>query len=323
MKSYLFSYSEVETPLYPKDKEYIVGIIESEDKSRTIAFIDNKFRSSLDIGIEGILEKRQMNEKEVCFFIPRSDENDEPVFKKVALITGSSKGIGKAIAFELAKIGYDIIVNNSSNTEEGLAVAKEITKMGRESIYFCADISKYDDVKHMFDRSIKKFGKIDVLVNNAGITRDKTLKNMDNDKWEEVISINLTGTFFCTKLIAQHMIEHQNGKIINIASVIGQIGNIGQSNYSASKGGIIAFTKSVAKELAKYNITVNAIAPGFVKTDMVDAIPQDKLQNIINQIPLKRLAKPEEIAKLVKYLVSDDANYITGQTININGGFYM
>jgi 3-oxoacyl-[acyl-carrier protein] reductase len=175
----------------------------------------------------------------------------------------------------------------------------------------------------MLENIISEFGRIDILINNAGIVVDKKLENMRTDQWSKVISVNLTGTFNCTKSAIIYMKEHGGGKIINIASVVGEIGNFGQSNYAASKGGIIAFTKTVAKEYARDGILVNAIAPGFMKTNMVKSIPPKVIEKILENIPLRRLGEPEEVAKLVRFLVSEDANYITGQVININGGMFM
>ena len=242
---------------------------------------------------------------------------------KVALVTGSSRGIGRAIAIELAKNGIDIVVNNSINPQEGLEVVEEIKKIGQRAIYIQAEVSNPDQVEDMIKRMIKEFGRIDILVNNAGIIMDKKLENMDIDRWNKVISVNLTGTFNCTKAVIKYMKKQGGGKIINISSVVGEIGNFGQSNYAASKGGVIAFTKTVAKEYAKNEIIVNAIAPGFIKTNMIVGIPEGIMQKILEQIPLGRLGEPEEVAKLVCFLVSDDANYITGQVVNINGGMYM
>jgi 3-oxoacyl-[acyl-carrier protein] reductase len=245
----------------------------------------------------------------------------EYTMNKVALVTGSSRGIGRAIALELAKRGIDIVVNDSKNPQEGLEVANEINKIGQRAIYIQADVSDFDQVKKMIEKAIDEFGRIDILINNAGIVMDKKLENMSIEQWGRVIDVNLTGTFNCTKSVIKYMKERGSGKIINIASVVGEIGNFGQANYAASKGGVIAFTKTVAKEYAKDGILVNAVAPGFIKTKMVEGIPQKVMQKILEQIPLGRLGEPEEVAKLVCFLASEDANYITGQVININGGY--
>ncbi|RLI07682.1 3-oxoacyl-[acyl-carrier-protein] reductase [Candidatus Bathyarchaeota archaeon] len=252
-----------------------------------------------------------------------SKRKSEAKVNKVALVTGSSRGIGRAIAIELAKSGIDIVVNNSKNPQEGLEVVEEIKKIGQHAMYIQADVSNPDQVEDMIERIIKEFSRIDILINNAGIVMDKKLENMDIDRWNKVISVNLTGTFNCTKAVIKYMKKQGGGKIVNISSVVGEIGNFGQSNYAASKGGVISFTKTVAKEYAKEGIIVNAVAPGFIKTKMVEGIPEGIMQKILEQIPLGRLGEPEEVAKLVCFLVSDDVNYITGQVININGGMYM
>jgi len=247
----------------------------------------------------------------------------EEKVNKVALVTGSSRGIGRAIAIELAKGGISVVINNDKDSQEGLEVMNEIKKMGQHAMYIQADVSDLNQVEKMVEKVINEFDRVDILINNAGITRDKILEKMDIDYWNRVISVNLTGAFNCTKSVIQYMKKQGSSKIINISSISAEIGNIGQSNYSAAKGGIISFTKTVAKEYAKYGIIVNAVAPGFIKTKMLETIPEKVVQKILNQIPLGRLGEPEEVAKLICFLVSDDANYITGQIININGGIYM
>ena len=247
----------------------------------------------------------------------------EENLNRVALVTGSSRGIGRAIAIELAKSGIDLIVNNDKNPQEGFEVVNAIKKIGQRAIYIQADVSDPNQVEKMIEKIINEFGEIDILINNAGITRDKMLVKMDIEHWNSVISVNLTGTFNCTKSIIKYMKKQGGGKIINISSISAETGNIGQSNYSASKGGVISFTKTVAKEHARDRIIVNAIAPGFIETKMLETVPEKVMQKILDQIPLNRLGKPEEVAKLVCFLASDDANYITGQVININGGVYM
>ena len=250
-------------------------------------------------------------------------KNKEGETNKVALVTGSSRGIGRAIAIELAKSGIDIVVNDSKNPQEGIEVAKEINKIGQRAIYIQADVSDPDQVEKMTEKIINDFGRIDILVNNAGIIIDKLLKDMTIQEWNKVISANLTGVFNCTKSAIKYMQKQKSGKIINISSVSGQIGNIGQANYSASKAGVISFTKTVAKEYARDGIIVNAVAPGFIRTKMVENIPEKVMLKLLKQIPIGRLGEPEEVAKLVRFLASDDAKYITGQVISINGGVYM
>jgi len=239
---------------------------------------------------------------------------------KVALVTGSSRGIGQATAIELAKSGVSVVINNDKNRQEGLKVMNEIKKTRQQAIYIQADVSDPNQVESMIEEVINELGRIDILINNAGITKDNRLQDMDIDDWNRVISVNLTGTFNCTKSCVKYMKEQGGGRIINIASVVGVIGNFGQSNYAASKGGVISFTKTVAKEYARYGITVNAVAPGFIKTKMLETVPEKVMQKILSQVPLARLGEPEEVAKIICFLASEEANYITGQVININGG---
>jgi 3-oxoacyl-[acyl-carrier protein] reductase len=250
-------------------------------------------------------------------------KSKEGEINKVALVTGSSRGIGRVIAIVLAKSGVDIVVNDSKNPQEGIEVVKEINKIGQRAIYIQADVSAPDQVEKMVEKIINEFDRIDILVNNAGIIVDKLLKDMTIQEWNKVIAVNLTGVFNCTKCVIKYMQKQKSGKIISISSISGQIGNIGQANYSASKAGVISFTKTVAKEYAKDGITVNAIAPGFIRTKMVENIPEKVMEKILKLIPLGRVGEPEEVAKLVCFLTSDDANYITGQVISINGGIYM
>jgi 3-oxoacyl-[acyl-carrier protein] reductase len=242
---------------------------------------------------------------------------------RIAIVTGSSRGIGRAVAIELAQEGASLAINCERSVEEGLETVKAIQNLGREAIFFQADVSKTQQVNDMFASVANSFGKVDILVNNAGIIGDALLENMSEEDWGSVISVNLTGIYNCTKLAIKSMKQQRYGRIVNIASVVGQIGNIGQTNYAASKAAVIGFTKAVAKEYARFGITVNAVAPGFIETDMLKKVPSDILAKILSQIPLGRFGKPEEVAKIVAYLVSDDASYITGQVFNINGGFYM
>ncbi|NAS88582.1 beta-ketoacyl-ACP reductase [ANME-1 cluster archaeon AG-394-G21] len=242
---------------------------------------------------------------------------------KVAIVTGSSMGIGRAIAIELAKDSVEIVVNSEKTSHEGVEVVNEIERLGRQALYIQADVSDFDQNERMTGKIIDNFGRIDILVNNAGIIIDKRLKDMMMQDWNKVISVDLTTVFNCTKCVIEYMQKQKSGKNINLASISGQIGNIGQANYSAAKGGVISFTKTIAKEYAADSITANAIAPGFIKTRMLDNISEKVMEKILKQIPLRRLGKPEEVAKLVRFLASDDANYITGQVINMNGGLYM
>jgi len=241
---------------------------------------------------------------------------------KVALVTGGSRGIGKAISLELARHGAAVAVNFVSNVAAAEAVLAEIRAMGGECLLVQGDVSKKEAARSVAGKILEAWKKIDILVNNAGITRDRTMKKMTDEDWEAVISVNLNGTYYCTSAVMPSMIEQKYGRIINIASIVGQAGSFGQSNYASSKGGLIAFTKCLALELAKENITANVICPGYTATEMVEAMPAEVLEKICARIPLRRLAKPEEIAKAVLFLARD-ADYITGAELNVNGGLLM
>jgi len=240
---------------------------------------------------------------------------------KVAIVTGASRGIGRAIAIALATEGAKIAINYASASTAADEVVKEIVAAGGEAIAIGADVSKSDQVDTLINSAIDKWGRIDVLVNNAGITRDTLLLRMKLEDWQSVIDLNLTGVFLCTKAASKIMLKQRSGRIINIASVAGQMGNPGQANYSAAKAGTIGFTKTVAKELATRGITVNAVAPGFITTDMTKDIKSD---DILKYIPLGRYGVPEEVAGMVKFLAADAAAaYITGQVFNVDGGMVM
>lgn len=242
---------------------------------------------------------------------------------KIALITGSGRGIGKRIAFELAKEGATIFVNDI-NKEDAEQTCKELMEIGKNSLSFIADIGNYNQVKDMFKFLFDKVNKIDILVNNAAIIRDKTLHKMEiKYHWEDVLRINLSGVFYCCKEAINSMRENNYGRIINLTSVIGLCGNFGQTAYAASKAGVIGFTKSLAYEGALNGITVNAVAPGFIETEMIKEIPEEIKGKILSRIPMKKYGSTGDIAKTVAFLASDDANYITGQVINVNGGYLM
>lgn len=274
---------------------------------------------------------------------------------KAAIVTGGSRGIGQAIAIKLAEEGADVAVNYQCRKDQAADVidfinktdrlddldemikmidimdtvdqAKEVREMiesmGRRAILCQANVGKMDEVNKMRDKAVAEFGKIDILVNNAGIVKDKSFVKMTSEMWDDVISINLTGTFNCTKAVIDGMLERRYGRIVNISSVIGRMGNRGQANYAASKAGIIGLTQTLAKEFADKGITVNAVAPGFIGTDMLKSVPDNIIEKILAQIPMGRLGKPEEIASAVTYLVSPEAGYITGQVIDVNGGLYI
>lgn len=242
---------------------------------------------------------------------------------KVALVTGGTTGIGKAIAQELAKSGFNIAINYRTETEEMQELKKEIEANNVKCLFVKADISKFEETEKMAKEIIENFEKIDVLVNNAGVTKDGLIMRMKEDAFKQVIDINLVGTFNVTRNIVPYMVKQRSGKIINIASVVGIVGNAGQSNYSASKAGIIGFTKSLAKELSSRNILVNAVAPGFIETKMTDILNKTVKESILSQIPLGRMGTPSEVANVVKFLSEEDSSYITGQVINIDGGMVM
>ena len=241
---------------------------------------------------------------------------------KKALVTGASRGIGRAIALELAREGARVAVNYQSSDAKAQAVVDEIGKEGGTAILAKANLADREAARGLVKSVAEEFGGLDVLVNNAGITRDRSLRKMTDEQWEEVISTNLNGYFYCTSAAIPLMIDGEFGRIVNISSMNGQIGAFGQANYSASKGGIIALTKTAALELAKANITVNTVSPGYTETDMFAEVP-DKIQDSIKEkIPMGRFARPEEIAKAVTFLIAD-GDYITGQQINVNGGAFM
>ncbi|WP_083602512.1 3-oxoacyl-[acyl-carrier-protein] reductase [Hydrococcus rivularis] len=241
---------------------------------------------------------------------------------RVAIVTGASRGIGRAVALALAAQGAKVVVNYASSSTAADEVVKAIAQAGGEAIALQADVSKAQEVDNLIEQTLNKFGRIDILVNNAGITRDTLLLRMKPEDWQAVIDLNLTGVFLCTKAVSKTMIKQRSGRIINISSVAGQMGNPGQANYSAAKAGVIGFTKTVAKELASRGVTVNAVAPGFIETDMTSNL--SNTEEILKFIPLGRYGKPEEIAGMVRFLAADPAAaYITGQVFNVDGGMVM
>ncbi len=240
--------------------------------------------------------------------------------KRVALVTGSTRGIGKAIALRLASSGMIVVVNGATSEERIDEVVNRIREDGGEAIGIKADVSKKEDVDKVFSKITEEFGRLDILVNNAGITRDNLLMRMSEEDWDEVLRINLKSVFLCSKAAFRLMRKNRWGRIVNISSIVGIIGNAGQANYAASKAGMIGVTKSLAKEFASSGILVNAIAPGFIVTDMTSKLTDKVKEAFLSMIPLKRFGEPEDIANVVAFLVSDEASYITGQVISVNGG---
>ncbi|HDG5760285.1 TPA: 3-oxoacyl-[acyl-carrier-protein] reductase [Staphylococcus aureus] len=242
---------------------------------------------------------------------------------KSALVTGASRGIGRSIALQLAEEGYNVAVNYAGSKEKAEAVVEEIKAKGVDSFAIQANVADADEVKAMIKEVVSQFGSLDVLVNNAGITRDNLLMRMKEQEWDDVIDTNLKGVFNCIQKATPQMLRQPSGAIINLSSVVGAVGNPGQANYVATKAGVIGLTKSAARELASRGITVNAVAPGFIVSDMTDALSDELKEQMLTQIPLARFGQDTDIANTVAFLASDKAKYITGQTIHVNGGMYM
>ena len=242
---------------------------------------------------------------------------------KVALVTGASRGIGRSIALMLAARGADIVINYAGNTEAAEKTKAEVEALGRKAMVIKADVGDTAACEAMVAEVVKEMGKIDILVNNAGITRDGLLMRMKEADWDAVLTTNLKSVYNCTKAVIKYMMKARSGRIVSISSVVGAMGNAGQANYAAAKAGIMGFTKAVAKEVASRGITVNAVAPGFIATDMTAVLPEKVVESLKAAIPMGRLGAPEDIAKAVAFLVSEDAAYITGQTLHVNGGMFM
>lgn len=243
--------------------------------------------------------------------------------RRVALVTGGSRGIGRAVALELARNGADIALVYAGNEAAAQAVAAEIEAMGRRAAAYRCDVSRFDEAKDTVAAVISEFGQVDILVNNAGITKDGLMLNMKEEQFDAVVDTNLKGAFNMTRHVYGPMMKKRYGRIINISSVVGLSGNAGQANYASAKAGLIGLTKSVAKELAARGVTCNAVAPGFIETDMTDAMPAQAAESVKAAIPLKRLGRPEDVAKLVAFLASDSAGYITGEVVKVDGGMYI
>jgi acetoacetyl-CoA reductase len=240
----------------------------------------------------------------------------------VVVVTGGSRGLGASIAQEMGSAGAKVVVNYSSSKEPAEEVAKNISESGGEAVVVQADVSEADQAQRLIDEAVENFGQIDVLVNNAGINVDRSIRKLSVEDWDKVIQVDLNSCWYTVHAALPHMIERQYGRIINMSSFVGEAGNFGQANYSAAKAGLLGFTKTAARELARYNITVNAICPGFIETEMVAAMPDKAKDSVLSQVPLGRFGKPEEVARAVRYL-AEDGDYITGSTLDINGGIYM
>lgn len=242
---------------------------------------------------------------------------------KTAIVTGASRGIGAAIARRFAEEGANIVVNYSGSQDKAEAVVAEIEQAGGKAIAVKANVADANAVKVMADTAMKEFGSIDILVNNAGITRDNLMMRMKEDEWDDVINTNLKGVFLCTKAVTRQMMKQRAGRIVNIASIVGVMGNAGQANYVAAKAGVIGLTKTTARELASRGITANAVAPGFITTDMTEKLGDDVQSSMLAQIPLARFGAPEDVANAALFLASDEASYVTGQTLHLDGGMVM
>lgn len=242
---------------------------------------------------------------------------------KIALVTGASRGIGREIALEFAKEGANVAVNYAGSEEKAREVVEEMKALGREALCIQCDVSNSEAVQKMMKSVVDHFGGLDILVNNAGITKDNLLLRMKEEEWDAVINTNLKGVFLCTKAAARTMMKKRSGRIINISSIVGITGNPGQANYVAAKSGVIGLTKTTAKELASRGITVNAIAPGFISTDMTENLPEESKEAMIKQIPLGRIGEPKEIARVALFLASSDSSYMTGQVLRVDGGMGM
>jgi 3-oxoacyl-[acyl-carrier protein] reductase len=243
---------------------------------------------------------------------------------KVAIVTGSARGIGRAIALKLAEVGTDIVVNDIAAAADSLeSVATEIRALNRQVLAVTADVSSRDDVNRLVDAAAKTFGHIDIMVNNAGVTRDQLIMRMTDEEWDTVLNIDLKSAFLCTRAVLRHMLRQRSGRIVSIASVVGIIGNAGQANYASAKAGVIAFTRSVAKEVGSRGITANAVAPGFIETRMTEKLDDKQRQALLQHIPLGSIGTPRDVAEAVAFLASEEAKYITGQVLSVDGGMAL
>lgn len=242
------------------------------------------------------------------------------ISNRVAIVTGSARGIGQAIALKLAEVGATVVVNDIGEAEPLESVAEEIRAMNRQSLAVIADVSSSSEVANLVDKTINTYGKVDILVNNAGITRDRLVLRMSDEDWDIVLNVDLKSAFFCTRAVLRSMLKQRWGRIISITSIVGEVGNPGQANYAAAKAGIIGFTRSIAKEVASRGITANAIAPGFIDTKLTQQLEEKQAQELLKRIPLGYLGSPRDVAEAVAFLASEEARYITGQVLNVDGG---
>ena len=243
--------------------------------------------------------------------------------ERVAIVTGGGRGIGRAIALKLAEVGATVVINDVGDSAPAEGVAEEIKKIGRESLVILADVSQSTEVANLVNNTVEKYGKVDILVNNAGITRDQLIMRMSDEEWDKVLGINLKGVFVCSKAVLRPMMRQRWGRIISISSIVGLIGNVGQANYASAKAGIIGLTRTIAKEVASRGITANAIAPGFIDTAMTQQLPEERRQELMNQVPLGFLGTPRDVAEAVAFLASEEARYITGQVVTVDGGISL
>ncbi len=310
----LITYTELYSPVLPYKSTYAIGIVENEFGARQVVRIDRKYFGKLKTGLTGRIENVWTVFGEVPTFIPDITLSEE----KVAFITGGARGIGAATALELAKAGYSIAIGDLTLDQDAKNTLASIEKLGVKAMFVELDVTNLQSVEKAVNEVLNSLRRIDVLVNNAGITKDVYFQRMDRDVWDKVLEVNLTGVFNCTKAVVNQMIKQGGGVIINVSSIVGLLGNVGQANYAASKAGLIGLTYTLAKELAPYGIRVVAIAPGFVKTRMALAVPTSILRDYMRRIPIARLIEPEEVGKLIRHIVENEA--LNGVVIPIDLG---
>jgi 3-oxoacyl-[acyl-carrier protein] reductase len=311
----LITYTELYTPVLPYKSTYAIGVVENEEGVRRIVRVDRKFFGKLKIGMVGDVVESWSVFGTIPVFMPAGVEVSE---RRVALVTGGARGIGAAISLELARSGYLIAVADISRDAEAEKTIKAISDAGSKALFVEMDVSKYESVEEGVKKVVGEFGRVDVLVNNAGITKDAYLQRISPDMWDAVIRVNLTGAYNCSRVVTPYMIRGGGGVIVNVSSIVGLLGNLGQANYAASKSGLIGLTYTLAKELAPYGIRVVAVAPGFVKTRMALAVPTPILRDYLRRIPIPRLVEPEEVARLVRHIVENEA--LNGVVIPIDLG---